>query len=398
LIVVVDLQDRFSQNAINEGKTITGLICLTKKGVNVAHGLHRELRMTDREELETSTIKKNERLDAIAVPWILSVLIRGRRTISLVVAVGFFLALAAALLRSTYYTSSFSFVPQTNQDQSRSGLASLAGQIGINIGSLTGQAQSPQLYADLLQTREILIGVARDTIVDENGKSVPLTQFLGEKGSSAPVVWERTMRDLRNKIINSSVATRTTGMVTVTVRTRSPRASFAIARQLLDGLNRYNIQTRKSQAGEERRFIEQRLTITRGELRAAEDALQQFLQVNRQYGSPDLTFKKQRLESEVTLQQQVVNGLAQQYEDARIREVRDTPVISVLESPTIPVLPDPGGRALTVVLGTLAALAVGVAYILVRAGWARQRAEDTGEDSYDTLATDWRKLRTRFKS
>ena len=289
---------------------------------------------------------------------------------------GFLISLIIALFRGTFYTASFSFVPQSAQDQSRaSGLASLAGQFGINLGAVSGQGPSPQLYADLLHTREILSGLAADTVVDAAGSRVALPAFLGVKSAVWPVRVENTVRVLREKVVGTSVAARTTGMITVTVRTPSAPASLTIARQLLDALNSFNIAKRKSQATEERRFTEARLADAQATLRAGENALQQFLQGNRQYaGSPELVFQRDRLERAVNLQQQVVTGLAQQYEDARIREVRDTPVFTVLEEPVLPVLPDPRGRATTVILGTILAAIAGVGWVIARTGLERQAA------------------------
>ncbi len=292
----------------------------------------------------------------VSLLWILAVLLRDRRAIVLFASVGAAISILIALLQGPRYTSTFSFIPQSTLGQGSDGLANLASQFGISVGALRGPSQSPQLYADLLQTREVLSVIASDT-VSTGRERVPLSVFLGVAGSDTARVHERTMRVLREKVISSSVATRTTGAVTVRARTESPEVSLQIAERLLEGLNRFNLVTRQSQAREERRFTEERLSAARASLRAAEDALQTFLQSNRQFNAPQLTF-----------QQQVVMALAQQYEDARIREVRDTPVITVLEKPTLPVLPDPRGRLLLLSLGTLGALALGAAVVLAREG------------------------------
>ena len=80
-------------------------------------------------------------------------------------ALGVGVALAMVQLKARTFTTSFSFVPQASQDQSRAGLANLAGQLGVSIGAAAGGAQSPQLYADLLRTRETLEPIARDSFV-----------------------------------------------------------------------------------------------------------------------------------------------------------------------------------------------------------------------------------------
>jgi uncharacterized protein involved in exopolysaccharide biosynthesis len=325
------------------------------------------------------------------------VLLVKRRFIVLAAATGFVLALVAALLKAPQYTSTFSFTPQSNQDQARSGLAALAGQFGMAVG---GSSQPPQLYADLLSTRELLAPIARDSfpLSPSDHRKVPVADFLGVKGSDRSVVEERTIQKLRTRVVSASAATRTTGVVGVTVRTESPVVSFEIAKRLIEGLNQFNVATRRSQAGEERRFTEGRLADAKASLRVAEDALQNFLSANRQIGNaPQLSFQRERLQREVTLQQQVVLGLAQQYEEARIREVRDTPVITVIERPILPALPDPRGRATLIVLGTFAGLFIGVALVLMREGWERQRRHEAADPSYSLLETEWQSVRRRFR-
>jgi uncharacterized protein involved in exopolysaccharide biosynthesis len=225
---------------------------------------------------------------------------------------------------------------------------------------------------------------------------VPLAAFLKIEDEDPAAVLESTIKTLRSEVITTSVAAHTSGVITVSARTRSPEVSLEIAQKLLVGLNQFNVSTRRSQAAEERRFTEGRLEATKASLRAAEDALQRFLQGNRQYqGSPELVFQQERLQREVTLQQQIVISLSQQYEDARIREVRDTPVITVIEQPTLPVFSDPKGRALLVIVTTFVSFFLGVAITITRAGWHRQRRLAT-DSSYSMLANEWQRVRGRL--
>ncbi len=330
------------------------------------------------------------------VPWILTVLVRDRRLVLLTVGAGMLFSLLIALVQPRRYTAGFAFLPQSTSSQGSEGLAALAGQFGIPLGALGGQSQPPQLFADLLETREVLAGVVNDSvpIVDaETTRRMPVSNFLGITGTDSAVVLDRTMEKLRRDVISTSVAARTTSVVSVRVRTRSPQASLAIAADLLDGLNRYNRQLRQGQASQERRFIEGRLEEARASLREGDDALLRFLQKNRQFtGSPELKMERDRLNREVFQRQQVVSVLAQRTEEARIREVRDTPVITIIEAPVLPVLPDPRGRIRILFVGTLAAACIGVMVVLLREGWRRRQAE-VSDASYAELAGEWRRLR-----
>ncbi len=337
--------------------------------------------------------------ESVSLLWLLAVLLRDRRVIVSLTAAGLILGLAVALLRPKSYTTSFAFVPQASPDQNRAGLAGLAQQFGIPLSALGGMTQQPQLYADVLVTRTVLEPIASDSFAvgAETAKRVPLTDFLDVGDDEPAVRVEETLRALRRDVIATSVATRT-GMVTVRVRTQSRYVSLQIAQRLLEGLNTFNLITRQSQAREERRFTEGRLAAARVSLRAAEDVLQRFLQVNREFAeSPALVIQRDRLQRDVQLQQQVVTSLAQQYEENRIREVRDTPVITMIETPSLAARPDPRLIALILVLGAVAGVCVGVLIVFSRDAWTSDRA--VGRDpALALLSSEWKRIRGRAAS
>ena len=325
----------------------------------------------------------NDRTEAseVSLFWILTVLLRARWTFVIVTAVGLGLSLGYVLLKRPTFTATSSFLPLAQQDPSRAGLASLAGQFGVSLGAAPGGAQSPQLYADLLMTREVLAPIAADSFIvsEESPERVPLARFLRISGDGGPVVLEKTMRMLRERVISANAATRTTGVVTLNVRTRSAVLSLEISDRLLLAVNDFNLTRRQSQAAAERKFVEARLAEARTILRAAEEALQLFQQQNRQLaGSPELALRRQRLQREVELQQQLVIGLAQQYEESRIREVRDTPVITVIEHPALPARADSRSAFSTMFAALIVALLGAVSWVL--ASEVLRRRHGTGSD------------------
>jgi uncharacterized protein involved in exopolysaccharide biosynthesis len=332
--------------------------------------------------------------EGISVYWIAAVLLRERRLITIITGLGILVAVVVLLLRRPTYSTSFTFLPKSPDEQSVAGLASLAGQFGISLGNVGKNEQSPQFYADLLTTRRLLGPIATGSYaVDADSTvQVPLQSYLDIAEGPAPLMADKTLRKLREEVVSTSVATRTTGIVTVNIRTHSPYVSLAIARQLLDGLNEFNLVTRQSQAREERRFTEGRLDDARVALRAAEDDLQRFLVNNRQTDYPALTFQRERLEREVTLRQEIVTSLAQKHEENRIREVRDTPVITVIELPILAPRTDPRLRAVILLLGTMLAFAFAVTVALIRATW-RNDAGAASDPALTQLKQEWAGLR-----
>jgi uncharacterized protein involved in exopolysaccharide biosynthesis len=328
--------------------------------------------------------------EGVSFYWIAAVLLRERRLIAAITGVGILVAVVVLLFRRPTYSTSFTFLPKAPDEQSMAGLASLAGQFGLSLGNVGKNEQSPQFYADLLTTRRLLGPIATGSyaIDADSTVKVPLQSYLDVSEGPAPLMADKTLKKLREDVVSTSVAARTTGIVTVNIRTHSPYVSLAIARQLLDGLNEFNLVTRQSQARQERVFTEQRLDDARVALRGAEDELQRFLVNNRQTDFPALTFQRERLQREVSLRQEIVTSLSQKYEENRIREVRDTPVITVIEVPILAPRSDPRMRAVILLLGTSLALALGIAVALIRATWRGDEGREQ-DPALTQLQREW---------
>lgn len=330
--------------------------------------------------------------EEISVFILAAALLRGRRLVWKLTLVGALGALVLALLKPRTYTTSFSFVPQAASESASSGLASLAGQFGVSIGAGGASAQSPQFYVDLIRTRSVLGPIARDSVSPAEGRRVPVSEFLGVRATDEALLLEKTLRVLRGSVISASAATRTTGVISVSVTTESPLASFEIAQRLLNGVNAFNLVTRQSQAKEERVFTEARLQEARSKLLDAEADLERFLKANRQFSnSPELALVRDRLERAVSLHQQVAVRLAQQLEEVRIREVRDIPVITVIEQPAIAAAPNARGRVRLLMLGVFLGGLVGILAVLLKSVVGLARAREPAPN-VQALATEWRSL------
>ncbi len=67
---------------------------------------------------------RERQMGQVSILWLLALMLRERRLILSVTAIGLIGGLVIALVRAPTYTTKFSFVPQVAQDPSRAGLAS----------------------------------------------------------------------------------------------------------------------------------------------------------------------------------------------------------------------------------------------------------------------------------
>jgi uncharacterized protein involved in exopolysaccharide biosynthesis len=110
----------------------------------------------------------------------------------------------------------------------------------------------------------------------------------------------------------------------------------------------------------------------------AENRLQSFMQQNRVYNTaPRLSFEQDRLSREVQNRQQIVNVLAQAFEQAKIDEVRDTPVITILDTPETPAAPDSRGLLTKVIFSLFFGAALGALTAWGRESWRRSQSSAT---------------------
>lgn len=320
--------------------------------------------------------------DEMSVLALGSVLLRRRRMIIALGLLGSALGLAAGLSRPRVYVSGAVFIPQVSEGGA-SGLALAASQLGIRVPSSGGAAWGPPVYVELLGSQALLEPIALDTVVvaEEGGRRVAIMDLFRVKAPTPARRTDLAVSALR-RIIKAS-ENRNLGAVKLSVTTKWPSVSLALAERLVRGVNQFNRETRKSQAGAERQFVEAQAREAERALRESEDRLQLFLQRNRSIaGSPDLEFQRDRLQREVALRQQVYTSLLESREEARMSEVRDTPVITVLANPRLPVV---GEARKSVMKGMAGGIAGGMFGVLVAflvqamAGARRQRSEEARE-------------------
>lgn len=283
------------------------------------------------------------------------------------------------LMRKRTWSSAATFMPQARRTPA-SGLTGIAAQLGISVPTLDASL-GPGFYADFINSKTMRGALADTTfeVVAEGGRvRASLADIMKVSGRTPELRRDAVIRKLGSRI--QAVAVVKTGVVRVRAMAETPDLALEIVRCIIDRLNWFNLVTRQSQAGAERRFMEGRLDEARTELRAAEDRLQGFLQRNRDFrNSPELTFQQDRLARDVQVKQQVYTSLAQAYEQARIEEVRDTPVITVVEQPDRPVRPDRRGAARSALVALIAGAMLGTLFAFVMTIMERERALNEDE-------------------
>ncbi len=336
-----------------------------------------------------STVRREDAPDAAVSLWsYANVLLRRRGLVlGLPLTMGLLVGILS-LLSPRQYTASASFVPQ-EPGSAQAGLGQLASQFGLT--SPRSLTSSPQFYADLLQSRDVLREVVMTTY-PMSGSASPagdLLQYfrLDSLDRDAAVA-------LAVKALGGLLTVRTdriTGVVRFDIHTKVRELSVQIADRFLELINDYNLRRRQSQARAEREFVGQRVAVAQAALTAGEEALSGFSRRNRRFAdSPELVAEEARLQRQVSLRQQLYVSLAQSYEAAKIEEVRNTPVITIIDRPAGFVERRSRGTVRNTTLALLVGgfLAAALAFVSENLTSARERG---AHDFLEFLAL-WRKM------
>lgn len=306
----------------------------------------------------------------ISVASILFALWDARRWLIIVPMCASILAAVTVLLLPSRYEARTSFTGEWGGGVSAlgnlSGLASLAG-----VSGLSGAMGSADLFAALAKSQTVLRAVLDKEFTAPGISAKPhrLLDLLGVEAQTEAELEARGLKHLSDRLSVSSDMR--TNIVSVTVTLGDPQLAAAVANAIVTEINRFNIERRRSQSGEQRRFAEERLHTAEAELSAAEQAYKDFLTVNRSLGSsPALRVEHDRLQRDVTMKQEIVSTIRRRFEEARIAEVQDIPVITVIDVALPPVRRAWPRRTLTVLATAFLTGCVTLALVILAPRWS----------------------------
>jgi len=229
-------------------------------------------------------------------------------------------------------------------------LQDLATAAGLNLG-----VTSPsQLYPDVMLSETILKRVIYHQYKTQKYDTlVNLVQYWRFDDKDDNLNLEMCFDKLLKKVLSVS-ADKKTAIITLEVETPEPQLSADIANQITSELDYFQRNFRKTNASEQRKFLDSRLTEVKQDLANAEDNLKNFREKNRKVDqSPQLLLEQERLVREVELNTTLFIEFKKQYELVKIDEIKNIPIVQVLDPARPPAEKSSPKRAIITLLGAL---------------------------------------------
>ncbi len=137
---------------------------------------------------------------------------------------------------------------------------------------------------------------------------------------------------------------------------REPSLAAEVLNTVIAETDKFMRLKKTTNASEQLKWIEERLTQVEAELRNAEDALKNFRERNRRVAdSPQLLLEQERFMRDVQVKSTVFIELKRQAELAKIEEIKNITIVNVLDEARAPVKKERPKRA--IITGTVFILA-----------------------------------------
>lgn len=345
-----------------------------------------------------------------------------RRFFYKTVAVFFALGLIIAFGSKEEYKSETTFILEDNQGGSRvSGmLAQFGGLAGINFGGAeSGDVLSPQLFPNIIHSTSFLVKLARQPVYFEKheatyklgeyfyeidkpslvsyikgftiglpGKIIGLFKKKGEESevfgqdlvkqtadNNKPLKLNKTEQEILEGLSKRVTITfdEKTGILTLNTELPDPNAAAEVTRLALEDLRKYIIDYQTEKAQKDLDFIENQFIDSKQRFQSAQEKLAVFRDENMNVVTAKAQTEEQRLQAEYDLAFNVYNGLAQQYEQAKIKVQEKTPVFKVVNEAKVPLERSKPKKSLIMVVMLFTGGVIGIGVVVLKMVWGSLR-------------------------
>lgn len=275
-------------------------------------------------------------------------------------------AAAMAFTAKPEYVSTSKFIGKNSSGAGNSQLSGLAQLAGFSLPN--AGAADPFDHIDVVMKNMDLVQKLIDKKWDYKGDSLTLVRIWEMKPDTTAANWEYAFnRKVANRIRKQTFAiTPEKGLKVLTINALDPYLAYQMNQYLLGLINDYMINNIRSQATENRLFVEGRIQEIKAELAQSEEELKIFQMRNQERTSPPIALEYKRLLRNVSINEELFLQLKKQYELSRIEEKKDQPLIILVSKPEINLDRSKPNRKRALVIGAFLGVCFGLMAAYVR--------------------------------
>lgn len=303
-------------------------------------------------------------------------LLQRKKFIVYTVGIVMLLTTVILLLIPNKYRSTATILPSGTKDKLAS-LKSLAG-----FGNFSANESSSELFPVIIRSQLTGKTVLNETYTFQHKdklKTLTLPDYFDENDPDK-------LKEKLAKIISTSMDKKT-GVIRLSVETKYSGFSQAVLRKYLSELEDFNLNKRRSRAGENERYLAQRMKLKEEELEQAEKNLEQFQSANRNWigsSNPQIIKELAGLKRNLEITTKAFLFLAQEYELAKFEAQKDVPIVQLLDSPSLPTQKSSPHRLLILIL-TLVITFLGAVFSVVIYESFKRKSTGANKEEYQVF-------------
>lgn len=313
----------------------------------------------------------------------------------------FILSCIWILPQPRYYMSEVKLAPEMNGEDVGGGLSSIASSFGFNIGGIGGQdAIYPELYPDLFESPEFIVGLYDIEVTTKDGKLttnyfdymknhqkenvLTLPYYKAERaikslfeekdnvprgnGSSDINPFRMNKKDYKlMKVVMENISCavdKKTSVITINVIDQDPVICATMADSVKSHLQDFIIRYRTSKVSEDVVHYQQMRDDAEQEYDVAMRAYSRYCDAHTNVILQSFQSERDKLEGELALKQNSLTAMETQLQATKVKLQEKTPAFTTLKSAIVPIKPA-GPKRMLFVLGMLILASVVTAgYIL----------------------------------
>ncbi len=276
------------------------------------------------------------------------------------------------------YSSGVKLAPELGENSVSNQLGGLAAMAGINFAAETGDAMSPMLYPDIINSVPFQLSLLDIPVVKKDSdKKITLQEFIENDTKSpwwgvimgaprAAIDWMRSLgkddeeeetvtsdgedgpivitkeQDGYISFLEGAILTdvdQKTFVISINVTMQDPMVAATVADTVSRRLQEYIINYRTQKARQDLAYLQKLNDEAKEKYYKAQQRFADYLDTNQGLVMYSARTTRDRLENEATLAFNIFNQTSQKLELAKAKVQEQTPVYATLEPPTVPLIP-----------------------------------------------------------